>query len=349
MKIDYFDFNKNKIFVVAELSANHGADINIALQTIKAAKRAGADAIKLQTFTPDSITLDSSGSDFLIKNSLWQNRTLYDLYSEACTPYDWHEELFKAAKDEGLICFSSPFDKAAVDLLEDLNTPAYKVASMEISDLTLIEYIASKQKPIIISTGVATKEEISRAIKACHDNDNYEIILLQCTSSYPAPFEEANLIMINEFANEFNVLTGLSDHTLGSLAPVVATALGAKVIEKHFILNKDIGGPDASFSMDEAEFSQMVGDIRKAELLIGKVDYALTKKQIESRIYMRSLYVSEDIKKGEIITEENIKKIRPGYGLDPQFYNDVLGKKVSKDVFKGDRLNLNFISNYESL
>lgn len=345
MKIDHFDFDDNKVFIVAELSANHGSSINVAIETIRAAKRAGADAIKFQTFTPDSITLDSKNDDFIIKNSIWENRSLHDLYSEACTPYDWHDKLFKIAKDEGLICFSSPFDQEAVDLLESLDTPAYKIASMEISDIPLIEYIATKQKPVIISTGVATYDEILRAINACHKNNNFDIIILQCTSSYPAPLNEANLIMIQDFVREFGVISGLSDHTIGSLAPVVATSLGAKVIEKHFILDRSIGGPDASFSMDELEFKLMVEDIRNTESLIGKIDYNLTPKQIENRVYMRSLYVSKDIKRGELITKDNIKSVRPGFGLDPQFYNDVLGKKVSKDVFKGDRLELDFLIN----
>lgn len=345
MRIGRFDFNDNKVFIVAELSANHGSSIDVAIETIKAAKRAGADAIKLQTFTADSITLESDNDDFLIKNSIWENRTLHDLYSEACTPYEWHHKLFKIAKDEGLVCFSSPFDYEAVDFLESLDAPAYKIASMEISDIPLIEYVASKQKPIIISTGVATYDEILKALNACHKFNNNNIILLQCTSSYPAPFDEANLIMIQDFVRQFKIISGLSDHTLGSLAPVVATALGAKLIEKHFILDKSIGGPDASFSMDESEFKLMVDDIRNTELLIGKIDYNLTSKQIESRVYMRSLYVSEDIKKGDFITKNNIKSVRPAYGLPPQFYYEVLGKKVSKDVFKGDRLDFSFIIN----
>src|SRR5690554_3675791 len=241
------------VFIIAELSANHNGSLETAIQTIKAAKRAGADAIKLQTYTADTITIDSNKPDFIIKGTIWEGKNLYELYKEAYTPWDWHETLFETAREEGLICFSSPFDKTAVDLLEELNTPAYKIASFEIIDIPLIEYVASKGKPIIISTGIATMEDIELALDACRRMGNNDIALLKCTSSYPAPLEEANLVMIKDMAERYGVITGLSDHTLGSTAPVVATCFGAKIIEKHFILDRAVGGPDASFSMDEAE------------------------------------------------------------------------------------------------
>jgi pseudaminic acid synthase len=260
------------------------------------------------------------------------------LYNEAYTPWEWHETLFNIAKGEGLICFSSPFDKTAVDFLEKLNTPAYKIASFEITDIPLIEYIASKGKPIIISTGIATIEDIELAIEACYKMGNNQIILLKCTSSYPAPIEEANLIMIQDFEHRFNVIPGLSDHTIGSTAPVVATILGAKVIEKHFIIDRSIGGPDASFSMNESEFTEMVNLIREAEKAMGIVDYKLTRKQESGRDFCRSLYVVEDIVAGEIFNESNIRSIRPGFGLHPKFYNMILGKIATQDIARGSRL-----------
>lgn len=330
----------SKAFIIAELSANHNGSIETAIESIRGAKRAGADCIKLQTYTADTITLNSKRDDFLIKGTIWEGKNLYELYQEAYTPWEWHEILFKAAKDEGLVCFSSPFDKTAVDFLEDLDTPAYKIASFEITDIPLIEYVASKMKPVIISTGIATEEDIELALAACRRMGNYDIILLKCTSSYPAPLEEANLVMVKDMAERFGVLTGLSDHTIGYLAPVVATCFGAKVIEKHFILDRSIGGPDASFSMNEEEFSQMVKAVREAEKAIGVVDYSLTLKQKEGRNFCRSIYVVKDIKAGDFISEDNTRSIRPGYGLEPKYYQAALSKKVKKDLKAGDRLQL---------
>jgi pseudaminic acid synthase len=343
MKIDNFIINEtSKVFIIAELSANHNGSIEVAVETIKAAKRAGADCIKLQTYKADTITLDSKKNDFLIKSgSIWDGRNLFELYQEAYTPWEWHEELFNVAKKEGLICFSSPFDSSAVEFLESLNAPAYKIASFEITDIPLIELVASKGKPVIISTGVATLEDIELAIKACHKFGNYDIALLKCTSSYPAPIEEANMIMINDFSNRFGVIAGLSDHTLGSTVPIVATCFGAKIIEKHFILNHSIGGPDSSFSMDEIEFTQMVKSIREAESSIGKIDYELSEKQLRGKDYCRSLYIVEDIKAGGKINKNNIRSVRPGYGLHPKYFYEVLGKTVKRDLEKGDRLSLN--------
>jgi pseudaminic acid synthase len=342
MKIGNFTINEtSKVFIIAELSANHNGSIEVAIETIKAAKRAGADCIKLQTYRADTITIDSKKNDFLINSgSIWDGRNLFELYQEAFTPWEWHQELFKVAKDEGLICFSSPFDSSAVDLLESLDVPAYKIASFEITDIPLIQLVASKGKPVIISTGVATLDDIKLAIDACHSMGNYEIALLKCTSSYPAPIDEANMIMVKDFSNRFGVIAGLSDHTMGSTVPIVATCFGAKIIEKHFILNHSIGGPDASFSMDEIEFTEMVKAIRQAETAIGKVDYQLSEKQVRGKDYCRSLYIVEDIKVGNEINKNNIRSIRPGYGLHPRHYNEVLGKIVKRDLEKGDRLKL---------
>ena len=277
---------------------------------------------------------DSSGT-------IWDGKNLHDLYKEAYTPWEWHKELFKTATEEGLICFSSPFDKTAVDFLEDLNVPAYKIASFEITDIPLIEYTASKRKPMIISTGIAEQEDIELALDACKRMGNNNIALLKCTSSYPAPIEEANMIMVKDLAERYNVISGLSDHTLGSTVPIVATAMGAKIIEKHFILDKSIGGPDASFSMDEKEFTEMVKAVRVAEKALGKVDYTLTEKQKKGRDFSRSLYVVKDIEAGEMITEKNVRSIRPGFGLHPKYLKKILGTKSPKHFDKGDRFVVN--------
>src|SRR5690554_372420 len=335
----YFE-GKSSVFIIAELSANHNGSLETAILTIKAAKRAGADAIKLQTYTAETITIDSKKPDFIIKETIWEAKTLYDLYQEAYTPWEWHPRLYDVAAEEGLICFSSPFDKTAVDFLESLNSPAYKIASFEITDIPLIEYVASKGKPVIISTGIATMEDIELALDACRRMGNNDIALLKCTSSYPAPLEEANLVMIKDMAERYGVITGLSDHTLGSTAPVVATCFGAKIIEKHFILDRSIGGPDASFSMDEKEFTEMVKAVREAEKAIGVVDYQLTEKQMKGRDFSRSLYVVKDIKAGETITEEHVRSIRPGFGMHPKFYNNILGTVTARNWEKGEAFAL---------
>lgn len=334
----------NSVFIIAELSANHNGNIDTAIETIKAAKRAGADAIKLQTYTADTITLKCDKEDFKItQGTLWDGKYLYDLYQEAFTPWEWHEELFEVAKNEGLVCFSSPFDKTAIDFLETLDNPIYKIASFEITDIPLIEYAAKKMKPIVISTGIATEEDIKLAVDTCRNVGNNDITLLKCTSSYPAPIEEANLCMIKDLAERYNVKAGLSDHTIGSIAPIVAVTQGATMIEKHFIIDRSIGGPDAAFSMNETEFTQMVKEIRMAESAIGKVDYSLTEKQKMGRSFSRSLYITEDIKKGELITENNIKSVRPGYGLHPKYYKDIINKRVNINLEKGDRFKLEYI------
>lgn len=344
MKIGNLEINSNsKVFVIAELSANHNGSLETALETIRAAKRAGADCIKLQTYTADTITIDSRKDDFLIKGTIWEGRNLHELYQEAYTPWEWHQALFEEAKKQGLICFSSPFDTTAVDFLESLQVPAYKIASFEITDIPLIEYVASKGKPIILSTGIATLEDIELAINACKRMGNHDIALLKCTSSYPAPIEEANMIMVQDLATRFGVISGLSDHTMGATVPIVATCFGAKIIEKHFILDRAIGGPDASFSMNEEEFTAMVKAIREAEKAIGVVDYTLTDKQAKGKDFSRSLYVVQDIKAGEIITKENVRSIRPGFGLHPKYYHQILGKKATVDIEKGSRFELELI------
>lgn len=333
-----------KTFIVAELSANHNGNKQTAIDTIKAAKRAGADAIKLQTYTADTMTLDCKKSDFKIKQgTLWDGKYLYDLYKEAYTPWEWHQELFETAKKEGLICFSTPFDKTAVDFLETLNNPIYKIASFEITDIPLIEYAAKKMKPMIISTGIATMEDILLALETCKNVGNTDITLLKCTSAYPAPIEEANLIMIKEMSERFQVKVGLSDHTIGSIVPITAVAMGAVMIEKHFILDRNIGGPDAAFSMNEQEFTQMVRDIRSVEKAIGEVNYELADKMKSSRDFSRSLYVAENMKKGDTITEQNVRSVRPGFGLHPKYLKEILGKKVNRDLEKGDRITMNNI------
>lgn len=346
MKIGSFDLEKDGIYIIAELSANHGGKISIAKDTIKAAKEIGANAIKLQTYTADTITLNCDKDDFIIKGgTLWDDKKLYDLYTEAYLPWEWHKELFDYAREIGIDIFSSPFDKSAVDFLETLNPSAYKIASFEITDYELIRYTASKMKPMIVSTGIATIDEIQDAVDICRSVGNGDIVLLKCTSSYPAPLEEANLLTIPNLAQTFGVISGFSDHTMGSTAPIVAVTLGAKIIEKHFILDKSIGGADADFSMDKQEFSDMVQAIRDAQKLLGKVDYSMDEKKKKSRRFSRSLYVAKDIKKGELFSEENIRSVRPGYGMHPKYLNDVLGKVADRDFEFGDSLNINIKRN----
>ncbi len=344
MNIGTFELGGSRVFIIAELSANHNGSLENALAHVRAAKEAGADAIKLQTYTADTITIDAKSDDFRLgKGTLWEGKYLYELYQQAYTPWEWHQTIFEEAAKCGLVCFSSPFDFTAIDLLEELNAPAYKIASFEITDIPLIEYAASKGKPVIISTGVAEEEDIRVAVDACRRTGNNQVILLKCTSSYPAPVEEANICMIKDIAERFNVMAGLSDHTMGSTVPVLATAFGAKVIEKHFIIDRASGGPDADFSLNLEEFSAMVKAVREAEKAIGVVDYSLTPKQKTGREFARSLYITEDVKAGEIISKENIRSIRPGLGLHPKHYNEVIGKTYKADYKKGTRLLFEYI------
>lgn len=340
IKIDNFTINnQSSTFIIAELSCNHNHDFEIACKTIEYAKKAGADAIKLQTYTPDTITIDCDNEFFQIKqDTLWDGQTLHQLYGKAYTPWEWHSELQKVAEKNNLIFFSSPFDYSAVDFLEKLNVPAYKIASFEITDIPLIEYVAKKNKPIIISTGIAEYEHIVDAVDACRNQNNDQIILLQCTSAYPAPIQEANLLMLKELRKIFNTIVGISDHTIGSLVPVTSIGLGAKVIEKHFILDKSIGGPDVEFSLDFNEFKKMVKDVRTAEKSLGKVDFNLSERVKKNKIFQRSLFIVEDVKKGDMLSKDNIRSIRPGYGMLPKNLNQVLGKKFNRSYSRGTPL-----------
>lgn len=334
----------NKVFIIAEMSANHNGSKEIALETIRAAKRAGADAIKLQTYTADTITLDSDKPDFQIKQgTIWDGQTLHQLYQKAYTPWEWHKDLFEEAKNQGIVCFSTPFDNTAVDLLESLGNPIYKIASFEITDVNLIEYCARKMKPMVLSTGIATEEDISLAIETCRKVGNNDITLLKCTSAYPSPIEKARLCMIQDMAKKYNVKTGLSDHTIGSFVPLLSVALGAVMIEKHFIINRSIGGEDCSFSMDEQEFAQMVKEVRLAEQAIGEVSYELDPIVLPEREFGRSLYVAENMMAGDIITEKNVRSVRPIFGLPPKYLNVILGKKVNKDLEKGERMKWEYV------
>ena len=336
--------NGRHIFIIAELSANHLHSFDLAVKTIMAIKEVGADAVKLQTYTADTITIDSEKEYFRIKQGTpWDGNTLYKLYQEAYTPWEWQPELKKIAEDLGLLCFSSPFDKTSVDFLEKMNVPAYKVASFEITDIPLIEYIASKGKPVIISTGIAKLADIEEAVNACKRMENEQIALLKCTSAYPSPLEDVNLNTIPNLKDTFKTVVGLSDHTLGIAVPVVAVALGAKIIEKHFILDRSLGGPDAAFSLDPQEFKAMIEEVRRVEKALGEVSYELTDKMKKSREFSRSLFIVEDVKKGETFTENNVSSIRPGFGLHPRYIKDVLGKKAARTVSKGTPLNWNLI------
>lgn len=333
------------VFIVAELSANHLQNYETAVNTIKAMKDSGADAVKIQTYTPDTITIDCDNEYFQIRQgTLWDGKTLYQLYKEAYTPWEWQPKLKKIAEDLGLVFFSSPFDKTAVDFLEAMDIPAYKVASFEITDIPLIEYMAAKQKPMIISTGIATISDIEEAVCACKRMGNEQISLLKCTSAYPAPLEEINLRTIPNLAETFDVVAGLSDHTVGISVPVAAVAMGACIIEKHFILEKRLGGPDASFSLDPEEFKTMVEAIRDVEKALGKVSYVLTEKISKGREFARSLFVVKKIKRNEIFSEENIKSIRPGFGLHPRHMPDILGKRANRDIDKGTPMSWDFIA-----
>ncbi len=344
-KISNFDFDKtDKTFIIAELSANHNQDYNIAAKTIEAAKDTGADAIKIQTYTADTITIDSDKDYFKIKgDNLWRGKTLHQLYQEAYTPWEWQPKLKKIADDLGIIFFSSPFDFTAVDFLEEMNVPAYKIASFEITDIPLIKYVASKQKPVIISTGIAEFEDIELAVKTCKSQGNNQIALLKCTSSYPAPFEEINLRTIPDMQKRFNTIIGLSDHTIGTSVPIAAVALGVRIIEKHFILDKSIGGPDAAFSIEPKEFKQMVNSIREVENSLGKVTYEINEKVKAGRVFARSLFVVDNIKKGEEFTKSNIKSIRPSNGLHPKHFEEILGRKAKSDIEKGTPLSRDLI------
>lgn len=328
---------KSGVFVIGELSANHNGNFDLAVKTIEALAKTGADAVKVQTFKPESLTLNLRSGHFAPKtDGLWRGYTPWELYSEAAMPYEWQPKLKEIAEQLGLVFFSSPFDFEAVDFLESIGNPIYKIASFEITDIPLIEYTASKGKPIIISTGVAEIEDIELALNACYRAGNRNVTLLKCTSQYPASIDQANLLTMIDMRNRFAVKVGLSDHTLGSLVPIVAVSLGAEIVEKHFILDRSLGGPDSSFSMEPDEFREMVSSVRDVEKSLGKITYDVTDEDKNRR---KSLFVVEDIKKGEVISDKNIRSIRPGFGLHPKYYNDILGLRFLREAKKGTLLS----------
>ena len=322
-------------FVIAEVSANHNGSLDRALETITAAKQCGADAVKIQTYTADTMTIDCDLPDFVIKGGVWDGYKLYDLYKWAQTPYEWHKPLFEHAKKEGITLFSTPFDETAVDLLESLNTPAYKIASFELTDLPLIEYVARTGKPMILSTGMATEHEIEEAVTTARDSGCKELILLHCISSYPTPIEQAHLRQISALKERFKVPIGLSDHTLGTTAAVAAVALGACVIEKHFTLSRADKGPDCVFSLEPQEFKRLCKEVRKTWSALGSAGFGREKAEEGSKAFRRSLYFVKDLPKGHIIEESDIRRIRPGIGLAPKEYSNLIGKKLKKNASRG--------------
>lgn len=330
-------------YVIAEMSANHNGDINKAYRIIEVAKQAGADAVKMQTYTPDTITLNCDSDEFVIKGGLWAGRTLYDLYQEAHTPWDWHEPLFDHARKLGITIFSSPFDNTAVDLLEDLNAPAYKIASFEAVDLPLIEYVASTGKPMIISTGMADAEEIQEAIEAARSGGCKELAILHCVSGYPAPASDYNLRTLKDMAERFGVLVGLSDHTLDNTTAITSVAMGACIIEKHFTLDRAGGGPDDSFSLEPNELAQLCRDSKTAWQAMGKVDYGQKSSEQGNVQFRRSLYFVKDMKAGDVITKDCIRSVRPGYGVSPKYMEKVIGSEICFDVSLGSPVLLDLV------
>ena len=333
---------RNKVFIIAELSANHNNDYDLAVKTIEAMAEAGADAVKFQTYKPDSLTLNVDNEYFGPRPvGLWKGMTLYEIYQKGTMPYEWQPKLKKIANDLGLVCFSTPFDFEGVDFMESMDMPIYKIASLEITDVNLIRYAAEKHKPMIISTGVATEEDIRLAIDTCHEVGNDDITLLKCTTEYPAPLVRANLLTIPDMKERFGVKVGVSDHTLGNIVPITAVALGAQVVEKHFILDRALGGLDSGFSLNKDEFAQMVKEIRMTEEAMGKVSYELVGRGSTGR---RSLFACKDIKKGDVLTLDNVRSVRPAAGLHPKYLNEILGKKAVMDINEGQPLSLEMIA-----
>jgi len=331
----------SKVYIIAELSANHNNDFDLAEKTIEAIAVSGADAVKVQTYTPKSLSINSNTGYFAPrKEGLWKGYTSWDLYTEAAMPYDWQPKLQKIAHNLGLDFFSSPFDFEGVDFLESLDVPKYKIASLEITDIPLITYTASKQKPIIISTGVAEIEDIKLALEACYKTGNKDVTLLKCTSQYPATIEQANLKTMVNLKERFGVKVGLSDHTMGTLVPTVAVSLGAEVVEKHFILDRSLGGPDSTFSMEPDEFKEMVTAIRNTEKVLGTITYQVSDTDKGRR---RSLFVVKDVKAGDEINEDNVRSVRPGYGLHPKYKNEIMGGQFSQSISKGTPLDWAYI------
>ncbi len=332
------------VYIVAELSANHCQEFDRAVELVKAAREAGADAVKIQTYTPDTMTISCSNQYFRIgKGTIWEGRNLYDLYGEAHTPWHWQPELKKIANGLGLDLFSTPFDHTAVDFLESMEVPAYKIASFELIDIPLLRRVARTGKPIILSTGMATLAEIDDAVRAIRAEGGNQLALLKCTSAYPAPPEEMNLRTIPHMMEAFDVPVGLSDHTLGIAVPVTSVALGACIIEKHFTLCRDISGPDSHFSLEPSEFKTMVAAVRTAEKAVGQVGYGITESGSSSRVFRRSLFVVENIEAGDVFTQENVRCIRPGYGLAPKFLGEVLGRRAARGITRGTPLSWELI------
>jgi len=331
-------------YIVAELSANHNGRLERALETITMAKQMGADAIKLQTYTADSLTIDCDGQEFQIEGGLWDGYSLYELYDQAHTPYEWHAALFAHARKIGITCFSTPFDEGAVDLLESLNAPAYKVASFEAIDLPLIDYVAHTGKPMIISTGMANKQEIADAVDTARNGGCHDLILLHCISGYPTPVDQSNLLTIPDISKHFGVLAGLSDHSLGTAVSIAGVTLGACVIEKHVTLNRRDAGPDSAFSLEPQELQKLCNDCRNAWRALGKAGYELQPVEDSNLKFRRSIYVVADIDAGGILTEQNIRRIRPGYGLAPRYYNEIMGKTVNVHLKRGTALTWDVIN-----
>lgn len=330
-------------YIIAELSANHNGELQKALNTITAAKALGADAIKLQTYTADTMTIDCNTEQFRINGGLWDGYKLYDLYKWAQTPFEWHRTMFEHAKKVGITAFSTPFDETAVDLLEDLNAPAYKVASFEATDIPLIKYIASTKKPMIVSTGMANLEEIEEAVSAAREGGCKDLMLLHCISSYPAPAEQSNLLTIPDMRERFGVMVGLSDHTLTNIASITSIALGSPIIEKHFILDRNDKGPDSAFSIEPPQLEALCKDTKEAWLSLGKAGYERKPAEYENVKFRRSIYFVKSLKSGDIITRDNIRRIRPGFGLQPKYYNKLLGKKVTQDIEPGTAVTWDLI------
>jgi pseudaminic acid synthase len=335
--------NQHPPYIIAELSANHNGSIERAFESIKAAKEAGVDAVKIQTYTADTMTIDCDREEFQIAGGLWDGYSLYDLYKEAQTPYEWHKRLFDYAKEIGITIFSTPFDETAVDLLEELEVSVYKIASFEMTDLPLVKYVAQTKKPMIISTGMANLEEITEVVRVAKENGCTDLILLHCISSYPAPAEQSNLKTIPDLAERFGVITGLSDHTMGTTVATTSVALGACLIEKHFTLSRTDKGPDSEFSLEPQELKQLCVDTKIAWQSLGRAGYERKEVEKSNVRFRRSIYAVKDIKKGDKLTKENIKRIRPGFGLEPKYYEEILNKVAKFDVARGTPISFDFI------
>ena len=334
-----------KTYIIAEMSANHAGSKERALEIVHAAKESGADCIKIQTYTPDTMTIDCDNRYFHIDQGTWEGENLYKLYQKAYTPWEWQADIKAEAEKVGIDFLSTPFDRTSVDFLEGIGIEFYKIASFELVDIPLLKYVASKGKPIIMSTGMSTLSQISEAVETIRSNGNPELVLLRCASAYPAITDEMNLKTIPHMSEMFNVPVGLSDHSMGSVGAVAAVALGAKVIEKHFCISRSIENPDATFSMEPEEFRQMVNDIRQAETAVGEVHYGITKQEETNVVFKRSIFCVNDIKKGETFTNDNIRVIRPGYGLEPKYYENIIGMKATRDISRGTPVNIGMFGN----